>query len=161
MNLAEVCTRTRALVCSGLVPANSNAVGPASSSAMIAARSEPTSSWTASSSSAIDSQGAGGRAGGVGRPRASPVEQDQPAEGRQPSEEQADPRVLPAEVDVAIAPADQDQVGRTLAEDLVGDPVSSQPRVLRLGYHGSSGPAGVGEDFVPHGDRAGDDGGGG
>ena len=59
MNLAEVCTGHRALVRSGLVPANNNAVEAASSSAMIAARSEPTSSWTASSSSAIDSHGAG------------------------------------------------------------------------------------------------------
>jgi hypothetical protein len=84
-------------------------------------------------------RGQGAEREGVGGPRAAPVEQDQPAEGRQPSEEQADARVLPCDVDVPIAPADQDQVGRTLAEDLVGDPVPSQACVLRLGWHGRSG----------------------
>jgi hypothetical protein len=68
----------------------------------------------------------------IGGTRPTPVEQDQPREGRQRPQEQGDPRVLPGDVDVAETPEGQHQVGRPLSEDLVGDPIASQPRILGL-----------------------------
>jgi hypothetical protein len=74
--------------------------------------------------------------------RAAPVEQDQPRKRRKRPEKQGNPRVLPGDVDGDSA--GHDQVGRPLAEHLVGDPVLTQPGVPRLRQHTSPltrGPA--------------------
>lgn len=73
----------------------------------------------------------------VGGARTSPIEHDQPGERRQRAKEQGEPGLLPGDVDVAEAEEGHDQVGRPVANHLVGDPVSSQPRILRLGQHRS------------------------
>src|SRR2546426_12704141 len=57
MYLAPVFTRIKAPVRSGLVAAKSMPMGPASYEVMIAARSDPTSAMTQSSSSMKDSHG--------------------------------------------------------------------------------------------------------
>ena len=100
--------------------------------------------------------GQGVRREGVRGSGAAPVEQDQSAERCQTTQEQGGPRVLPGDVDVAVAAAGQHQVRWAAAEHLVGDPVPVQPGVPGLGLHGSPAP-GIAQDLVPHGHRAGDD----
>src|SRR5205085_3605513 len=63
------------------------------------------------------------------------VERDDPAERGEPLEEPARERILPHHVDVRDPPGDEDEIERTVAEDLIGDVDVAALRVARLGVH--------------------------
>jgi hypothetical protein len=74
----------------------------------------------------------------IGGAGAAPVEAQQPGERGQPAQEQCHLGVFPDDVDMAEGTHGEHQVGRSLPEDLVGEPVRSHPRVLGLRLRGLS-----------------------
>jgi hypothetical protein len=72
----------------------------------------------------------------VGEPGAALVEQDEPAEAREPGQEMRQRRIVPGEVDVRDEPRHEDEIERPLAQHLIGDANLAAPGVARVGGHG-------------------------
>ena len=85
-----------------------------------------------------------GPEGAVGQAGAPLVQDDQPAEREEPFEERAGEDVLPVELDVRHEPGDEDQVDRSVPDDLVGDaqPIAGGELGLRVPWHIRSCPEG-------------------
>jgi hypothetical protein len=82
------------------------------------------------------------------------VEKDQPAHGGQPPEEGRSGRILPSEFDVADQARHEQDVGRSLADDLIGDVHTTAVHVASLGHGGlvtpwTSGRAGQERRVLP------------
>src|SRR5215467_9119677 len=121
----------RAAVRCGYVAANRMLIGPPSETPMNAARSDPTASITALTSSIrCSSVGINGEPIRHARPRL--VEHDEPGEGREATEHLGGIGVLPLVLDVRHEPWDPHDVQRPAADDLIGDVRVTALRVTRL-----------------------------
>jgi hypothetical protein len=86
-------------------------------------------------------------------PGPAPVEAQQPRERGQPAQEQRHLGVVPDQVDMAEAAHGEHQVGRPLAEDLVGEPVRPEPGVPGLRRHDPSATRAPCSDAQPRPSR--------
>ena len=110
-------------------------MAPPSETPNTAARSLPTASMTARTSSMRSSR-VGDAAGPVGQAGAALVEHDHAAERPEAREEMRHGRIVPVEVDVGDEAGHVDEVERTLPEHLVGDADVAALGVVGVGLHG-------------------------
>src|SRR6266851_5223665 len=67
------------------------------------------------------------------------VEQDEPRERRQPAQKMAVAGILPVDFEIGDEPRHEDEIERTLAHHLVGDPGFPARRISGLGrFHGTA-----------------------